>query len=666
MMSWRDTLQRFIGKAISNQLTAESEQAEQPTCIKTALRPHQLTLLAAARRLEKNGHVPSLSVGQKIITSRYGVLADRVGSGKSLVALSLIGDPPPKQTKITIKDGGGGSSAQIISLQDLPAVKPFPPQWVDGSGSHIMQNYSSKDQKIYSTASLLILPHNIVNQWTSYVQEHTQGLRVYTVKKTKDCDYERAGFFSDIFCADLVIVSSTMLRKFVGAVSLYEPCFRGIVWSRVFVDEADSIECTLPAGGISARFVWLITASWTNMLFPSGLQSYSIATLSPELQDVLGRTEVRGLTTSHSCFVRNTVSNSMDPHFTTLVLRNSDAWINASLEQPVFHHETIMCRTPANLTLLKEFISPAAMEALHAGDTAGALTALGLKASSKDTLVDRVTAGLRSDLLQSEKILAFKRDIEYSTAAAKAAAIEKAEAKVVRLREQLASLEARVAASATDKCPICYDVPNTTTLTPCCRNAFCLACLCECIAAKPACPLCRAPIDSVSALMVVDGSGASGPSSSSDEMAVDEIEQLPTKAAALLKLLSESSADQRFLVFSAHEASFRGLRELLLVHGVQCELLSGSGARVDRLRERFASGDVRVLCMNARHVGAGINLEATTDVVLYHRMNTELEKQVIGRAVRFERKRPLRVVHLVHEQETLFNGSQTSEVIMHV
>jgi SNF2 family DNA or RNA helicase len=166
--------------------------------------------------------------------------------------------------------------------------------------------------------------------------------------------------------------------------------------------------------------------------------------------------------------------------------------------------------------------------------------------------------------------------------------------------------------------------------------------------------------------MVVDGSGASGPSSSSDEMAVDEIEQLPTKAAALLKLLSESSADQRFLVFSAHEASFRGLRELLLVHGVQCELLSGSGARVDRLRERFASGDVRVLCMNARHVGAGINLEATTDVVLYHRMNTELEKQVIGRAVRFERKRPLRVVHLVHEQETLFNGSQTSEVIMHV
>jgi SNF2 family DNA or RNA helicase len=70
--------------------------------------------------------------------------------------------------------------------------------------------------------------------------------------------------------------------------------------------------------------------------------------------------------------------------------------------------------------------------------------------------------------------------------------------------------------------------------------------------------------------------------------------------------------------------------------------------------------------MNARHVGAGINLEAATHVVLYHRMNTELERQVIGRAVRFERAEELRVIHLVHEQETAFNGSQSSEVILHV
>ena len=133
-----------------------------------------------------------------------------------------------------------------------------------------------------------------------------------------------------------------------------------------------------------------------------------------------------------------------------------------------------------------------------------------------------------------------------------------------------------------------------------------------------------------------------------------------------MKLLSESTEDQRFLVFSAHEASFKGLRELLSARGVRCEVLQGSSARVQRLRSQFQEGTVRVLCMNARHVGAGINLEAATHVVLYHRMNVELEKQVVGRAIRFERAAALRVVHLIHEEETSYNGSNSSEIIVHV
>jgi SNF2 family DNA or RNA helicase len=151
-----------------------------------------------------------------------------------------------------------------------------------------------------------------------------------------------------------------------------------------------------------------------------------------------------------------------------------------------------------------------------------------------------------------------------------------------------------------------------------------------------------------------------------EEIAQTAIPSHPTKGAALLKLLSESSEDQRLLVFSAHEASFKGLRELLSARGIRCEVLQGSSARVQRLRTQFQEGSVRVLCMNARHVGAGINLEAATHVVLYHRMNVELEKQVIGRAVRFERAAALRVVHLVHEEETTFNGTNSSEVIVHV
>jgi SNF2 family DNA or RNA helicase len=315
-----------------------------------------------------------------------------------------------------------------------------------------------------------------------------------------------------------------------------------------------------------------------------------------------------------------------------------------------------------NLSILRDFITPAAMEALHAGDVAGAMTNLGLKAASKETLVERVTSSLRSDLIQAERSLEFKRGTEYSSASAKTQALERATAHVARIKAQLVDLEARVAeATGSALCPICYDTPRTTTLTPCCRQAFCLSCLCECVKAKPACPMCREPIRSVKDLLVVgDEENEEG------ETAQVEGGGPQTKGAALLSMLADSTADQRFLVFSAHEASFKGLRDVLTARGIRCELLSGTAARVEKLRKDFREGKVRVLCMNARHVGAGINLEAATHVVLFHRMNMEMERQVIGRAVRFERAAELRVVHLVHAEETALNGSNSSEVIVHV
>jgi len=449
-----------------------------------------------------------------------------------------------------------------------------------------------------------------------------------------------------------------MIKKFIGAISMHGPGFEKIVWSRLFVDEADSIACSIRYGDIATRFTWFISGSWLNMLFPTGIHIYTINNLSEEIRPILGNGVISGIN-SHYGFIYNSLSNSHATPFAQLLLRNSDDWINSSLLAPTMVHDTIVCKTPPNLNILHGFITPAAMEALHAGDTEGALSALGLKAASAQTLVDRVTASLRGDLLQAERILEFKKTMEYSTPAVKTQAIEKAEQKVTRLREQLESLESRIVSVTQDTCPICYDTLRTPTLTPCCRQSFCLSCLCECMSANPSCPLCRVHISSVSQLLVV-GQDSTGPTDATI------VQEPPTKGAALLKLLEESTADQRYLVFSAHEASFRGLREFLSARGIRCELLSGSGARVERLRRQFRDGTIRVLCMNARHVGAGINLEAATHVVLYHRMNTELEKQVIGRAVRFERSSELRIVHLVHEAETNANGALSSEIIMHV
>ena len=655
MSSWSTALKEYIEAAVDSQLTAASDRAVQPVSITTALRPHQLTLLAAAREVEKRARIGDihLSAGSAGLVSRYGVIADRVGSGKSLVALSLVRDAPVVAHTLRVRENGW---AQHISARKLPTVCEPPVSEMGAAFVKALKGLTV-DGSIHVPQALFVVPHNVVQQWDEYIKTQTD-LKAYIVRRTKDCDYDSASFYSSVFGAELVVVSCTMFKKFRGALEYHGLDFSKIVWSRVFLDEADSLSFPVRGGEIGARFLWLITGSWLNMLCPGGLMNWYVTNLPPATRALIGDGAVSGIRSSQNV-VSAAIADGRDARFLPLILRNSEAWINESLSIPMIAHNNIICQAPASLSVLKDYISPAALEALHAGDTAGALSALGLKAASKETLAQTVTAGLRHELEQARKLLAFKSDMDYSTAAAKKHAVDRETERVARLEEKLADLEARLASIETATCPICYDAPRTATLTPCCRQTFCLECLCECMKKKATCPLCRQSIGSVSNLMVVGGP-------SEESVAVEEsVPKIMTKGAALLKLLSESADTDRILVFSAHEASFKGLREMLGSRGIKCEMLMGSAARVEKLRKQFREGKVRVLCMNARHVGAGINLEAATHVVLYHKMNVELERQVIGRAVRFERATELQVVHLVHEGETATSGGST-EVIVHI
>ncbi len=654
--------------AKANCLTEESPIADQPPWITVPMRPHQQTLLAAALRLEEensaireiptagpNGEPPSLFV------TKYGVLGDRVGAGKSLVALAMVRAPAPKAGTLVIRESGGAQLFQGTILPGAEDLSVVAESTRDASGglasgaAFLAEAMRGPQGNIFTRTALIVVPHNVMPQWEEYARRQT-GLRCQFVRRARDCDWMRDGFFQDMLTSDAVIVSCTMLRRFMGAMSYHGPRFSRIVWSRVFVDEADSITVTVRPEEIRSRFFWFITGSWLNMLFPAGLSRWVVEGLSGEMRTLVGDGVVRGVEKPRN-FVGELVAVTRIPEFARPVLRNSDEWIAKSLARPAVHHRTVLCRAPVSARLLRGFVTPAAMEALHAGDVAGAMSALGLRGASKEGIVERVTESLRKEVVGAEKTLAFKREMEYSTPAAKAEGVRRAEEKLAQLRGQLADLEGRVAAAFGGgvKCPICYEPPATMTLTPCCRQAFCLACLCECVRAKPACPLCRVAIASPKELLVVgedveDVSGGGG--GGTGGAVAGEGRGLPTKGEALLTLLNEAGADDRFLVFSAHEASFKGLRAVLEARGERCEMLFGTAARVTKLRKEFREGKIRVLCMNARHVGAGLNLESASHVVLYHRMNLELEKQVIGRAVRFERKEDLQVVHLTHEGET--------------
>jgi SNF2 family DNA or RNA helicase len=116
-------------------------------------------------------------------------------------------------------------------------------------------------------------------------------------------------------------------------------------------------------------------------------------------------------------------------------------------------------------------------------------------------------------------------------------------------------------------------------------------------------------------------------------------------------ILNNLNANAKLLIFSAYENSFTNVIPILNRLNIQFDYLKGNGYQIQATIERYKHGNVKVLLVNTRQYGSGLNLENTTDMILFHKFDTEIEKQVIGRAQRFGRKEPLHVHYLLYENE---------------
>jgi SNF2 family DNA or RNA helicase len=233
--------------------------------------------------------------------------------------------------------------------------------------------------------------------------------------------------------------------------------------------------------------------------------------------------------------------------------------------------------------------------------------------------------------------------MEYSSEQIKQKAIEVCEQKIASLESRISAIKQRIKSSSEQTCPICYcNVTAAPAVTPCCHQLFCFPCLCESLKRVAACPMCRTRINDLKEIKVVGDA----------ESKVDS-EHTPKKKhkkAAFVEFV-KANPKAKILMFSGYDGTFSGLEEQLRNESISFASLSGSQARISKLLNEFEAGKYSVLFLNARNMGAGLNIDSATHVVLFHRMSAELESQIIGRALRLGRRTPLDVVHLLHENE---------------
>lgn len=448
----------------------------------------------------------------------------------------------------------------------------------------------------------------------------------------------------------------------------------GFVFQRVIIDEADSIK--IPScPDLYGKYTWFVTSSVNNLLYPKGKRVYENYKYNSISNGIVG-----------SGFIKNTMRANVDDTsrynrvriFNCIVRSNYDFIQDSILiPDPVTHY--LKCFTPPELLAVASAIHPDALAALNAGDMSTAVKLLGCEASTEDDLVKIVNKTLykkRDELKASlaDKELAIISNSEQqiqlnsllennntthvdyakwkeelnklkSLNASYKSSIKNFTEQLKNTETKIAGIEERIKGVKDKECPVCASQVENPCITPCCRNVFCLQCIHNAFKYSPKkeCPLCRfSPLDLNKLHMIVDTSGNQ----------VDEKDgnELPSKLEALTKFILDNP-NKRILVFSCYENSFETIQNEFNKLSIRYSRISGSAARIKNIIAKYKNNEYQVLLLNATNFGAGLNLQITDDILIYHRMSKDLERQVIGRAQRLGRTEPLNIRYLCYENE---------------
>jgi SNF2 family DNA or RNA helicase len=277
-----------------------------------------------------------------------------------------------------------------------------------------------------------------------------------------------------------------------------------------------------------------------------------------------------------------------------VIVKNNDDYIHDSFSMPktnhVVHHYT---HNIANA--LKGMVSNCVMELINAGNYETAIEYINTNRQEKD------------DLLSALKD---KSESMYDTV-------------VKRLCDSV--------------CPICTECIDSPILFTCCYNVYCDKCISDWIHIKKSCPMCRETTDVKNVVSLIDKQECASLKTGIPNEDVKTREELFKDIIRGCK---------KTVVFCNYEESFRIIKKILDYEGLQYGILNRKQESRSKIIESYVNGDLPIMLLKPMYSGYGINLENTTDIILYHDMNEYTRIQSIGRANRIGRTTELNVHYL--------------------
>lgn len=202
------------------------------------LYPHQKNMINAMN-LHNLRMTQGYVYNNQIIHGKLGIIADPMGSGKTLSVLGYIS---------YLKNTQHTHINNIVRQGDLD----------ENSNRYFYSNHLTNTLDVSST-HLIIVPHHLLAQW-KYEIETSTNLNAFIVENRRVLRNRTTPI---LMCeADVVIISNKVYR-YVNDFAVNN----NIRWKHIFIDDASSIHFTSSEPKLIFDFLWLITPNWINFMF---------------------------------------------------------------------------------------------------------------------------------------------------------------------------------------------------------------------------------------------------------------------------------------------------------------------------------------------------------------------------------------------------------------
>ena len=593
---------------MANTLTENDKQIIQPSTITIPLMSHQKTIIQKMLDIEefddydikfKPEYYSDNRVDAKMQTN-IGILADKVGAGKTLSVISVISTRPCLKEKMT---------------------------WFGGNKYMGLKVNFGKENL---NTNLIIVPSKLVPQWNLAFSKAT-NLSVYPISTNSQIDkiiFKKTEIVKNWMDEDIIkskevinlekiknfnviIIGDTMYKRFYT-------CAKDCKWNRIFIDEADTIK--LPRDmECHFNFLWLITGT------PSGLVNKS------------------------KPFVGKIFYNDNLHLMDYITFKNDDKYIEQSIVLPHPKRIQIRCITPKELAIIKDLIPASVLQMINAGNSDEAIKALNCNVDTNENILQVITKNLVDSISnkQIELDAEMKKHYHITQIKDQEHKIKIIENSLKKLQEKYEDVKKKIYELNNDYCPVCMSSFVNPVIVACCKNCFCFDCLAVSMGElkNNICPFC------IQGICKSDIHLISSDANLKSKTQTNNKNDMKDKLDVLADLIKKKP-DGSFMVFANYVETFTKIEKKMSELNISYHILKGQASSVAKYIDDFKNKKVRVLMLNAQYFGAGMNLQMTTDLVIYHRFTKEMEEQIIGRAQRLGRTTPLNVYYLIHDNES--------------